>query len=118
MGLLSIAEIVHIVKKWFLQIVAISIAVALIGGYIVSIKQTYTCTLGFKYNHKEAQEGLAADGETKLDPYEIQNPVVIKAALENMGLNKDGSKDLNVKGIRQDIVINKVLTELDQEVSK
>ena len=118
MGLLSIAEIVHIVKKWFLQIVAISIAVALIGGYIVSTKQTYTCTLGFKYNHKEAQEGLAADGETKLDPYEIQNPVVIKAALENMGLNKDGSKDLNVKGIRQDIVINKVLTELDQEVSK
>lgn len=118
MGLLSITEMVKILKKYLLQIVAISLAVALLGGYVVTTMQTYTCVLGFKYNHKEAIEGLAPDGETKLDPYEIQNPVVIKAALENMGVGEDENKELNVKGIRQDITINKVVTELDQEVSK
>ena len=118
MGLLSISEMVRILRKYFLQIVAISLAVALLGGYVVTTMQTYTCILGFKYNHKEATEGLAPDGVTKLDPYEIQNPVVIKAALENMGVNEDDSADLSVKGIRQDITINKVVTELDQEVSK
>ena len=118
MGLLSITEMVKILKKYFLKIVAISIAVALLGGYVVTTMQTYTCVLGFKYNHKEAAEGLAPDGETKLDPYEIQNPVVIKAALEKMGVNEEKNKDLSVKGIRQDITINKVVTELDQEVSK
>ena len=120
MGLLSITEMVRILKKYFLQIVAISIAVALLGGYAVTTMQTYTCVLGFKYNHKEASQGLAPDGETKLDPYEIQNPVVIKAALDNMGVDesKDKGKELSVKGIRQDITINKVVTELDKEVSK
>jgi len=118
MGLLSITEMVRILKKYFLQIVAISLAVALLGGYAVTSMQTYTCVLGFKYNHKEAAEGLAPDGETKLDPYEIQNPVVIKAALENMGIDEKEDGDVSVKGIRQDISISKVVTELDQEVSK
>ena len=68
MGLLSISEMVRILRKYFLQIVAISLAVALLGGYVVTTMQTYTCILGFKYNHKEATEGLAPDGVTKLDP--------------------------------------------------
>ena len=116
MGLLSIAEMIRIVRKYFLQIVALSLAIGILGGYAVTALQTYTCTLGFKYNHKEAAEGLAPDGESKLDPYEIQNPVVIQGALENMGLANN--KDFNVKGIRQDISINKVVTDLDKEVSE
>ena len=116
MGLLSITEMVKILKKYFLRIVAISLVVGLLGGFAVTKMQTYTCTLGFKYNHKEAAEGLAPDGETKLNPYEIQNPVIIKAALERMGV--DDKKGISVKGIRQDITINKVVTDLDQEVSK
>lgn len=115
MGLLSITEMICIVRKYFLRIFALSLAVGLIGGYVTTMIQTYTCTLGFKYNHKEAAEGLAPDGESKLDPYEIQNPVVIQAALGNMGLN-NGVGD--VKGIRQNISINKVITELDKEVSE
>ena len=82
MGLLNLTEMVRILKKYFLQIVALSLAVGLIGGYAVTRMQTYTCTLGFKYNHEEAAQGLAPDGESTLDPYEIQNPAVIKAALE------------------------------------
>jgi len=117
MGLLNITEMIRILKKYFVQIVALSLAVGLIGGYAVSRMQTYTCTLGFKYNHEGAQEGLAPDGESKLDPYEIQNPVVIKAALENMGVNEDDD-ELNEKGVRQDITINKVVAELDKEVSE
>jgi len=117
MGLLSLTEMIKIVKKHFLRIVALSLVAGLISWYAVNMMQTYTCTLGFKYNHKEAVEGLAPDGESKLNPYEIQNPVVIKAALENMGL-KEGDNDISVKGIRQNISINKVVTELDKEVSK
>lgn len=118
MGLLSISEMVRILKKYFLQILAVSLAVALLGGYYVSITQTYTCVLGFKYTHEEALEGLAPDGKTKLDPYEIQNPVVIKAALESMGINSKEINNSSIKGIRQDILIDKVVTDLDQEVSK
>jgi len=115
MGLLSIAEIIGIIRKYFLRIVAISLAAGFIGGYVVNTMQTYTCTLGFKYNHEEAAQGLARDGESKLDPYEIQNPVVIRAALQNMGMD---STDYDVKGIRQNIAITKVVTDLDKEVSE
>ena len=116
MALLSLVEIIKILKKHILQIVALTLAVGFLSGYIVTSMQTYTCTLGFKYNHEGASEGLAPDGESKLDPYEIQNPVIIKAALEHLDVKKKDS--LNVKGIRQDISINKVVTDLDKEVSE
>lgn len=116
MGLLSITEMIRIVRKRFMQIFALSLVVGFLGGYAATILQTYTCTLGFKYNHAEAAEGLAPDGESKLDPYEIQNPVVIQSALNNMGLRKND--DVDVKGIRQNISINKVVTDLDKEVSE
>lgn len=117
MGLLKLSEIIRILKKHILQIMALSLVVGVIGGLVVTSMQTYTCTLGFKYNHSEAQEGLAPDGESKLDPYEIQNPVVIKAALENFGV-EENDDTLSVKGVRQNISINKVVTELDKEVSE
>ena len=116
MALLSLTEIIKILKKHILQIVALSLAVGVLSGYVVSSMQTYTCTLRFKYNHSGALEGLAPDGESKLDPYEIQNPLVIKAALENLGVEED--ETLNAKGIRQDIYIQKVVTDLDKEVSE
>ncbi len=117
MGLLKLSEIIRILKKNILQIIALSLVVGVLSGIVVTNMQTYTCTLGFKYNHEGAQEGLAPDGESKLNPYEIQNPVVIKAALENFGV-EGNDKTLNVKGIRQNISINKVVTELDKEVSE
>lgn len=116
MELLSMGDIINIIRKSFLRITAISLAAGLLAVYAVSALQTYTCTLGFKYDYSGAEEGLAPDGESKLDPYEIQNPTVIQGALENLGL--DGDKRLSVKGIRQDISISKVVTELDQEVSE
>lgn len=115
MGILSITEMIDIVRKYFLRILAFSIALGLIGGYVTTQLQTYTCTLGFKYNYEKAAEGLAPDKESKLDPYEIQNPVVIQAALRNMGLAN--SKGTDVKGIRENISISPVKTDLDKEVS-
>ncbi len=70
----------------------------------------------FEDNYEGVEEGLAPDGESELDPYEIQNPVVIQGALEELGLESDDR--LSVKGIRQDISISKVVTELDKEVSE
>ena len=115
MGLISIADIIRILRRYILIIVALSVAVGILGGIAVSMSQTYTCTLGFKFNHPEAAEGLAPDGVSKLDPYEIQNPVIIQAALEHMGV---GGEAVDVKGIRQNISISKIITDLDKEVSE
>lgn len=116
MGVFDLGRMICIIKKYFLHILALSLAVGLLSGYIASMLQTYTCTLGFKYNHTEAAEGLAPDGVSKLDPYEIQNPVVIQGALDKLGLDSD--KQLSVKGIRQDITISRIITDLDREVSE
>ncbi len=116
MGLLSIYEMMQIIRKSFLKVLAASMAIGILAYFVAGSMQTYTCVLGFKYNHTGALEGLAPDGERKLDPYEIQNPVVIQSALSSLGMEKkDG---LDVKGIRQNISIEKVVTELDSEVSE
>lgn len=113
MGLLNIAEMIQIVRKFALRILALSLAAGLAGACFAAMTQTYTCSLGFQYNHSEAAEGLAPDGVSKLDPYEIQNPVVIQAAMENIGL-----QGVDVKGIRQNISISPVIPDLDREVSE
>ncbi len=116
MEYLSIRDIINIIRRYILHMIALSLAVGLLTVYAVNSMQTYTCMLGFKYNYDGAAEGLAPDGVSELDPYEIQNPVVIQGALENLGL--DAGKKLSVKGIRQDITIEKVITDLDKEVSE
>lgn len=115
MGLLNITEMILLVRKYFLRIVAFSLAAVLLGACAAESMQTYTCKLGFKYNYTEASEGMAPDGESKLDPYEILNPVVIQAALRNMGLTNSG--EMEVRGIRENITLTPVVTSLDREVS-
>ena len=87
MGLISITEMIQIVRKYFWRVLALSLAVGVVSGYVATTLQTYTCTLDFKYNYEAAAEGFAPDGTSKLDPYEIQNPVVIQAALDEMGVS-------------------------------
>lgn len=133
MEFLSINDILQVIRKSFLRILAISLAAGMIAYFVVGMNQTYTCTLGFRYNDAEnaAQEEAdtaaedtgqeeTATEETELvsrfDPYEIQNPVVIQGALEYLGLEEEDR--LSVRGIRQDISISKVVTDLDQEVSE
>ncbi len=115
MGLISIMEIIRLFRKNIWRLLAISLAATVLGAFVASRLQTYTCTLGFKYNYPEAAEELAPDGASKLDPYEIQNPVVIQAALEEMGIS---ANDKMAKGIRQNITVSKVVTALDKEVSE
>ena len=116
MGLLSIYEMVQIVRKKFLRVLAFSVLIALVTYFVLNSMQTYTCVLGFKYNHSGAETGLAPDGESKLDPYEIQNPLVIQGALQSLSSNSQETPDL--KGVRQNITINKVVSELDMEVTE
>lgn len=133
MELLSINDILQVIRKSFLRILAISLAAGMIAYFVVGMNQTYTCTLGFRYNDAEnaAQEEADAAAEdtgqeetateetelvSRFDPYEIQNPVVIQGALEYLGLEEEDR--LSVRGIRQDISISKVVTDLDQEVSE
>ena len=127
MELLSISDIIKVIRKSFLRILALSLAAGIAAYFVLNMSQTYTCTLGFKYNDAQTvQEDTgdeATNGEdnaqpavSRFDPYEIQNPVVIQGALEYLGLGDDDK--LSVRGIRQDISISKVVTELDQEVSE
>ncbi len=116
MGLITITELVDVLKKHFVKILAFSLAVSIITMIAVENMQTYTCTLDFKYNHSEAVDGFAPDGRTKLNPYEIQEPLVLRSALDDMGL-KD-STDINVEKVRSNIRISEVVQELDQEVSE
>ena len=106
----------NVIRRYFLRILALSLAAGLASIFVANSMQTYTCTLGFKFNHSGAAEGLAPDDRSELDPYEIQNPVIIQGALENLGLTDD--RRFSVRGIRQDISISKVVTALDQEVSE
>lgn len=115
MGLLNIKDMLNVIRRYFLRILALSLAAGLVSIFVADSMQTYTCVLGFKFNHSGAEEGLAPDDTSELDPYEIQNPVIIQGALENLGLEDD--KRLSVRGIRQNISISKVVTDLDQEVS-
>ncbi len=116
MTVFSISDMINLLKKYFVRILALSLAVALIGMVIVNCLQTYTATLYFKFNHSQAVEDLAPDGVSKLDPYEIQNPVVIQGAIETMNLDSD--KVVSVEGIRQHVDVSKVITDLDKEVSE
>ncbi len=116
MGLLSVYEMVQIVRKKFLRVLAFSVLIALVTYFVLNSMQTYTCVLGFKYNHSGAETGLAPDGESKLDPYEIQNPLVIQGALQSLTSNSQETPDL--KGVRQNITISKVVSELDMEVTE
>ncbi|MBO5370517.1 MAG: EAL domain-containing protein [Clostridia bacterium] len=116
MGFLNIYEMVNIIRKSFLKVLALSIAIGFLVYCVANSMQTFTCVLGFKYNHTQAIDNLAPDGKSKLDPYEIQNPVVIQGALDNLDVS--GNKKPDVNGIRQNIAISKVVTELDSEVSE
>ena len=113
---LNIGEIFRIIRKHFAAIVAVSVLFGLLGGAVATLTQTYTCTLGFKYNHAEAVEGLAPDGSSKLDPYELKNPLLLHGALEKMGFTDDDLFILD--DIRQSISINKVVSDLDKDVSE
>ena len=58
MEFLSINDILQVIRKSFLRILAISLAAGMIAYFVVGMNQTYTCTLGFRYNDAEnaAQE--------------------------------------------------------------
>ncbi len=116
MTVFSISDMIQLLKKYFIRILALSMAIALLSMVIVSCLQTYTATLYFKFNHSQAVEDLAPDGVSKLDPYEIQNPVVIQGAIEAMNL--DNGKAVSVEGIRQHVDVSKVITDLDKEVAE
>ncbi|MBQ7901385.1 MAG: EAL domain-containing protein [Clostridia bacterium] len=109
-------DIIQLIKKYFVRVLALSLAIALISMLFASYVQTYSATLYFKFNHSQAAEGLAPDGTSKLDPYEIKTPVVIQGAIDALQLDKE--KAVSIEGIRQNISITEVITSLDKEVSE
>lgn len=114
MGVIQVFDIVKILKKQFVRIVALCLAVGLAAYCLTAMSQTYTCTLNYKYNYDAALEGKAPDGESELDPYELKNPAVIQAAINQMNT----TEELSVEVLRSNMAISTVITSLDQEVSE
>ncbi|MDY3866264.1 MAG: EAL domain-containing protein [Dysosmobacter sp.] len=114
--MISIAELVRIIRKYLLAAIAAAFLTAVCTFVVVRTVRKYNCTLNFKYNYPGAEQGLAPDGESELDPYELQNPAVIHAALEKMGITKD--EDTTIENIRNNISIRKIVTSQDQEVAE
>ncbi len=113
MGLISITEMFAVLRRYFIHIVAAALLAALLMMLVVQSAQTYTCTLNYKYAHDQAAEGLAADNDTALNPYEIQEPLLIRGALDDMGV----TEDIDVEKVRNNIYIEEVIEELEKEIS-
>ncbi len=116
MGLITIAELIDILRKNFIRILAFSLAVGILTMIGVDSMQTYTCTLNYKYDYSAAEEGFAPDGDSALNPYEIQEPLVIRGALNSIGLGE--SRAINVEKVRNNIYISEVVPDIDKEVSE
>lgn len=114
MGVINIVEIIKIIRKYFLKIVAVCLALGIASYIVVSSIQTYTCSLYFKYNYEDAKNGLAPNGTDELDPYELENPSVIQAAINNLS----PENKLSVEGIRNNMIISEVITSQDSEVKE
>ena len=115
MEFIGVKKLYAIFKDNFIAFLSISIVVGVITYFFTSHIQTYTCTLNFEYAYPQAEEGLALDGKSKLDPFEIQNPAVIQKALKDLGLS--GQDGLSVEEIRNNITITEMVDDLDKSVS-
>lgn len=114
MGVIQVVDIIKILKKQFVRILALCLAVGLLAYIYTSMTQSYTCTLNYKYNYEAALEGKAPDGSSELDPYELKNPAVIQAVIDAMGMDEE----LSVEGLRSKLNISTMITALDQEVTE
>lgn len=114
--MLSITDLIRILRKHLLTAVAAAFLAAVCTFIGVRLLREYQCTLNFKYNYEGAEQELAPDGVSRLDPYELQNPAVIHAALKEMGLTIGG--DTTIEKIRNGMQINKIVTSQDQEVAE
>lgn len=114
--MLSIADLIRILRKHLLTAVAAAFLAAVCTLIGVRMLREYQCTLNFKYNYEGAGQELAPDGVSRLDPYEMQNPAVIHAALREMGLTIGG--DTTIEKIRNSMQISKIVTSQDQEVAE
>ena len=114
--MITIQELFAIIKKYFWAAVAAAFLGAVACGLVVLCVRDYTCTLNFRYTYAGAEDNLAPDGASPLDPYALQNPAVIHSALEIAGFSED--EQVNVEDIRNDIAISKIYTTLDQEVAE
>ena len=114
--MITVAELMRIIKKYLVPVIAAAFLAALATFLVVSLVRKYDCTLNFKYNYELAEEGIAPDGESALDPYELQNPAIIHAALQLMGITTDD--ETTVENIRNNISIGKILNSQDQEVAE
>ena len=69
-------------KKFLAIFVSISL---LLCAVFVNIRQSYTAEIYIKYLGDKAESGLSENGN-ELNPYEISDALVVKKALESIGV--------------------------------
>ena len=81
----------------------------LLCALLLCFVQTDTAEVYIQYLGEDAELGLAADG-TPLDPNEIRSALVVKRALEQLGLD-----EANYTAVRQNITVTPILSNAEEE---
>ena len=93
-------------KRIFAFLIACSIVLCSIG---LKATESSTAEIIIKYICDTAEDGLTENGQ-EINPYEINSPLVVKNAVEKLGLDAS-----NIESICRDITITPIVSTAEQE---
>ncbi len=91
-------------KQWWFLIAAVSVCAGIFFLLYAVNAQVYTAQSVVRYAYEDAEQGLAPDG-SELDVSEIFSSSVVKAALENLGV------DTGVDSVRSHGLVTEIIPE-------
>ena len=93
-------------KRIFAFLIAFSIVLCSIG---LQATESSTAEIIIKYICDTAEDGLTENGQ-EINPYEINSPLVVKNAVEKLGLDTS-----NIESICRDITVTPIVSTAEQE---
>ena len=93
-------------KKIFSVLIALSLLLCFAA---LKLTESYTAEIIIKYIGSAASDGYTENGNV-INPYEINSPIVVKNALDALGL-----KNVNEESVRRNIVIAPITPTAEQE---
>lgn len=89
---------------------ALFVALSILACYFyINMKQSYTAEIYIQYLGDKAAEGLAPDG-TEINPYEINNSLIVKKALQQLGIDVHNHEE-----IRKSVKITPIVPTSEDE---
>lgn len=93
-------------RKLFAVLIAIALLLCFVG---LKLTESYTAEIVIKYIGNSASEGYTENGK-EINPYEINSPIVVKNAIESLGL-----VNVNAENVRRSIVVTPITPTAEQE---